>query len=305
MTQKKTNHAEALLEAKRRKKKKSSGASLSWTTGDPAYDMKQFNKHMSSDFDDEDEAEAKANKAAAAAAKALGTVPAASPDGSISVPTGGESSGESGGEGGGESGGVSESLQLTEAKRYVRRYYIKPQNVFCSNKTDIINALIEFEDQDCTIYTLINLGDVKDVTKLTTDDVIYYYEDHILYDKNMVRIMDYDLYIKHEEERKRINPDKVSDAVFNDVYEDRLTGGDVDEAFNQEYPDIDAYGRKLYEGKEIDGACDICGEPIQGYGNNAEPYLEGGRCCDSCNIKFVIPARLAQLDRKEENSDEA
>ena len=28
---------------------------------------------------------------------------------------------------------------LTEAKRYVRRYYIRPQNIFCSNKAEILN----------------------------------------------------------------------------------------------------------------------------------------------------------------------
>ena len=26
----------------------------------------------------------------------------------------------------------------------------------------------------------------------------------------------------------------------------------------------------------------------------------GERCCDECNIRFVIPARLAQLDKDEE-----
>ena len=30
------------------------------------------------------------------------------------------------------------------------------------------------------------------------------------------------------------------------------------------------------------------------YGNNPEPYMsaENGRCCSSCNLKFVLPARL-------------
>ena len=37
--------------------------------------------------------------------------------------------------------------------------------------------------------------------------------------------------------------------------------------------------------------CCICGEEYTGYGNNAEPYKEG-YCCDECNKKFVIPARL-------------
>ena len=45
--------------------------------------------------------------------------------------------------------------------------------------------------------------------------------------------------------------------------------------------------------------CCICGEEYTGYGNNAEPYKEG-RCCDKCNMKFVIPYRLSQL-RKDKN----
>ena len=46
----------------------------------------------------------------------------------------------------------------------------------------------------------------------------------------------------------------------------------------------------------MDGSimCPICGEPIEGYGNNPEPFMDAdnGQCCDGCNLKFVIPARL-------------
>ena len=31
-------------------------------------------------------------------------------------------------------GALAEEAKLQEAKRYVRRYYIRPQNLFCSNK---------------------------------------------------------------------------------------------------------------------------------------------------------------------------
>jgi len=37
--------------------------------------------------------------------------------------------------------------------------------------------------------------------------------------------------------------------------------------------------------------CVICEEPIDGYGNNARPYAEG-RCCDVCNVSWVIPMRI-------------
>ena len=40
--------------------------------------------------------------------------------------------------------------------------------------------------------------------------------------------------------------------------------------------------------------CCICGKPIEGYGNNAEP-VKNGVCCDGCNISVVIPARLKLL----------
>lgn len=187
---------------------------------------------------------------------------------------------------------------LTEAKRYVRRYYMRPQNVFCSNKTEVLQALIKYEDQNCSIYTLNNLGDIKDVTKLTNDDIIYYYDDGILYDKNHVRIMDYDLAIKHEEDREHINVDQVSDAKFADVYEDRLTDMPIQESLTEEinpfaldFESINAFGESLHEAKE-EHICCICGEPFEGYGNNPEPYISGEngeKCCDACNLKFVIP----------------
>ena len=41
--------------------------------------------------------------------------------------------------------------------------------------------------------------------------------------------------------------------------------------------------------------CVICRLPYEGFGNNPEPvkqYAEG-RCCDKCNLRKVIPARMA------------
>ena len=35
-------------------------------------------------------------------------------------------------------------------------------------------------------------------------------------------------------------------------------------------------------------------------GKQIENKLIEGRCCDACNSKFVIPARLAELSNKEE-----
>ena len=74
--------------------------------------------------------------------------------------------------------------------------------------------------------------------------------------------------------------------------------------FNLDFDSVNAYGEKvetesLKEAKEE--ICCICGEPIEGYGNNPSPYKHEGRCCDACNSKFVIPARLAELSNSDED----
>lgn len=200
----------------------------------------------------------------------------------------------------GDSSGEAAAESLQEAKRYVRRYYIRPQNIFCSNKAEILKALIELGNKNCSIYTLNNLGDEKDVTKLMNSDIIYYYDDGILYDKNHVKVMDYDLSIKNEENRKRFNTDvkNISDKEFKNNYEDRLTDvTELDETFyanhelDLDFDDINVYGENLTEAVSKHTCC-ICGEEFVGYGNNPEPYKKDGVCCDACNIKFVIPARL-------------
>ena len=41
--------------------------------------------------------------------------------------------------------------------------------------------------------------------------------------------------------------------------------------------------------------CCICGEPIEGYGNNPFPVKTEGDCCDKCNAEVVIPARIEKM----------
>lgn len=38
--------------------------------------------------------------------------------------------------------------------------------------------------------------------------------------------------------------------------------------------------------------CEICGELQYGYGNNPQPVVDHGLCCDKCNYEKVIPARM-------------
>ena len=324
------------IQEKRKRRKHAKCNSITYTTGDIALNIDRFNK-------------------------AMGTADCDTTTSESAVETVAETS--TFGEG------------LAESKRYVRRYYIRPQNLFCSNKHEIIKALIDLDGANCTIYTLNNLGDEKDVTKLMNSDVIYYYDDGILYDKNRVKIMDYDLSIKKEEERKHFNnAEKASEKEFKDAYEDRMTkateleesmddtalmsafdnceyevinagytdnnevivtlnnnvqdvdyaaeqlancleavgiftvdwntnGNNVfifelepDNAFDLTFESYNAFGEKLTEGMH-DNCC-ICGEPVEGYGNNPEPFMssDAGVCCDACNLKFVIPVRLAAME---------
>ena len=319
-----------LEEKKKRRAKKRKYDSVSYLTGDIGLNIDFFNKRMGT-------------------ADTLTDI--ATPDGATG----------DGGDGAGEASGG-----LCESKRYVRRYYIRPQNIFCSNKAEILKALIELDDANCSVYTLNNLGDEKDVSKLMSSDIIYYYDDGILYDKNHVKVMDYDLSIKKEENRRHFaNVDKAPEKEFKNAYEDRMTDAteleesytdalagsgydiisadftdsndkfvislnhnisdleaaanelsvclaeigiyvtdwntngsnviifdldtNVEDAFNLTFEDYNVYGEKLTKAKE--NFCCICGEPIEGYGNNPEPFMDAdrGQCCDGCNLKFVIP----------------
>ena len=139
----------------------------------------------------------------------------------------------------GAEGALAEEAKLQEAKRYVRRYYVRPQNIFCSNKAEIIKTLIEIGDQNCTIYTLNNLGDTKDVSKLMNNDIIYYYDEGILYDKNHVRIFDYDLSIKKEEDRKKFAKVDDDSKEFKSEYEDRMTSAtELEENLDDEFANV-------------------------------------------------------------------
>jgi len=44
---------------------------------------------------------------------------------------------------------------------------------------------------------------------------------------------------------------------------------------------------------EVVNNCSICGDKIEGFGNNAEPF--NGICCDQCNMTIVVPQRLNEM----------
>ena len=44
--------------------------------------------------------------------------------------------------------------------------------------------------------------------------------------------------------------------------------------------------------------CCLCHEEFEGHGNNPWPVIEGEneRCCDECNWKVVVPARVNMIE---------
>lgn len=47
--------------------------------------------------------------------------------------------------------------------------------------------------------------------------------------------------------------------------------------------------------------CCLCKRQKYGFGNNPAPVKEEGRCCDECNSKKVIPARMMMMFGNQEN----
>ena len=44
---------------------------------------------------------------------------------------------------------------------------------------------------------------------------------------------------------------------------------------------------------KLKNKCCLCGKEIIGYGNNPAPLKSSVRkCCDECNLKLVVPARM-------------
>ena len=79
-----------------------------------------------------------------------------------------------------------------------------------------------------------------------------------------------------------------------------LTESLYEDAFKLDFDNVNAYGEILTEDKEDRYICCICGEECIGYGNNPEPVKHEGRCCDACNLHYVIPARIAAIKPEEE-----
>jgi len=50
--------------------------------------------------------------------------------------------------------------------------------------------------------------------------------------------------------------------------------------------------------------CCFCNQPVHGYGHNPDTApnrllkMPIGRCCDICNVMFVIPERIKRLQQQ-------
>tara|TARA_R110001592_G_scaffold338236_1_gene625202 strand:- start:6766 stop:6939 length:174 start_codon:yes stop_codon:yes gene_type:complete len=51
---------------------------------------------------------------------------------------------------------------------------------------------------------------------------------------------------------------------------------------------------------KLEKKCGICEEMYIGYGNNANPVIDG-KCCDKCNFTIVIPTRLGCILEQKQN----
>lgn len=71
----------------------------------------------------------------------------------------------------------------------------------------------------------------------------------------------------------------------------------LDEEEKSEEPSIEEAAPVNEAAEELkdEHKCCICGEPIEGYGNNPFPVKTEGDCCDKCNAEVVIPARIEKM----------
>ena len=211
-----------------------------------------------------------------------------------------------------------DGMLVEKTERYINRYYVRPQNIFCSSKSDILRVLAKLGHENCTIYSLKNLSNHDDVQKLTNNDIIYYYDDGVLYDKNNAQVFDYELRPKDEEKRELAdNPSDDGGADQNkelhDIYFDdkRMTSvtanknstikvkENLEHEFNQEFDDVNVFGECLTE--KLSNVCSICGEEI---GENDESFDASvigkkSKCCKACYVKFVEPVKDFEEEKTE------
>lgn len=151
------------------------------------------------------------------------------------------------------------------------------------------------------VYTLAKAGFKLGVSSRGTGDVNEYTEE---VDPSTYEFTCFDVVLLPAVESARMNLVMESLDTKKVDYK-KLLKEDINNAKEEEKSvmeeTLDHIGIKLDEDKEQE--CVICHKPFEGYGNNAEPVAEG-RCCDECNAKVVIPARIEEMN-KSKKLDEA
>ena len=169
------------------------------------------------------------------------------------------------------------------------------------------------------VHTLAKAGFKLGVSSRGTGDVDEYTNE---VDPSTYEFTCFDVVLLPAVESARMNlvteslDTKKNKFNYKEVLKEDINKSD-EESKNVMKETLEHIGIKLDEedGHMSKKVCVICGNEFDGYGNNAEP-VKSGLCCDECNIKEVIPARLKQLkgedlteakkddEKKEKESDE-
>lgn len=111
------------------------------------------------------------------------------------------------------------------------------------------------------------------------------------------------------ERKKEIHKERRNDLVWDVIFDGILDDIIASVRAVAKRPEKDRGTAILPEVKE--GTCCICGEPLDTtYGNNPEPIPNdkmmnaGARCCDKCNITYVIPVRKIVWRPEEDEMEE-
>lgn len=157
------------------------------------------------------------------------------------------------------------------------------------------------------VHTLAKAGFKLGVSSRGTGDVDDYTNE---VDPNTYEFTCFDVVLLPAVETARMN--LVTESLdtkkpnFKKLLKESLeNSSDADQKVMKET--LDHIGINLSEDMEKK-KCVICGKEFEGYGNNAQP-VKDGLCCDDCNMKVVIPARLeksglTEAKEKEEPKEE-
>ena len=113
------------------------------------------------------------------------------------------------------------------------------------------------------------------------------YEEIIPAEEDDINPLEEKLENKVDEDVKNRILEKIKNKNIKTLKED-FEDENVDEPVEKDEAPVE-------EELEDEHKCCICGEPIEGHGNNPFPVKTEGDCCDKCNAEVVIPARIEKM----------